>query len=285
MQHSATLRSVRTMLAAAVMLLASIAPVHAAVIWANDATGNATTLRAFDSVTGALVDSFAAPNATAAGQFGRGIAVLGSQIFYSTDSSGDVFLTNTAHTDLGVAFSTSLNGIGAIASDGSSLYLTPSNDGDDTIYRYSFAGVLLDTITATPSTGTITSPVGRTGLEIVGDTIIANQGNNEGPYDVFDLAGTLLDDAFIPGGFGPTGITFDGAIYYHADSEATPSAFLRYDAAGAPLTTILLTDCPGPNDLCNLQDLSVVLAVPAPAGAAIFAAGLVGFALLRRRRA
>jgi hypothetical protein len=269
---------------AATFTLGVCSAANAAVIWGNDATGNATTLRAFDSVTGALVDSFAAPNATAVGQFGRGIAVIGSQIFYSTDSSGDVFLTNTAHADLGVAFSTGLNGIGAIASDGTSLYLTASNDGDDNIYRYSFAGLLLDTITATPSTGSITSAVGRTGLEIVGDTIIANQGNNEGPYDVFDLAGTLLDDAFIPGGFGPTGITFDGSIYYHADNEATPSAFLRYDATGAPLATVLLTDCPGPNDLCNLQDLSVVLAVPAPAGAAIFAAGLAGFALLRRRR-
>jgi hypothetical protein len=286
MQHSARPgRRVRATLAGAFALLASIGHSQAAVIWANDALGGSTTLRAFDSATGALIDSFTAPNAVAARQIGRGIAVIGAQIFYTVDTSGDVFLTNAAHADLGVAFSTGLSGIGALASDGASLYLTPSNDGDDTIYRYSFAGVLLDTITATPSTGTITSPVGRTGLELVGDTMIANQGNNEGPYDVFDLAGTLLDAAFLPGGFGPSGVTFDGSTYYVADVEATPSTLLRFDATGAPLTSLVLTDCPGPNDLCDLQDLSVVLAVPEPGGLLILASALAGFALLRRRAA
>ena len=57
----------------------------------------------------------------AQGATGRGIAVVGSNIFYSVDNSGSVFLTNTNDVDFGVAFNTGLPGIGSITSDGQFL--------------------------------------------------------------------------------------------------------------------------------------------------------------------
>src|SRR5713101_4781735 len=117
---------------ATVGLLTNSASIRAdTIIWANDARGNGSIIEAFDvnepAGAGTLVTSFAAPNPAAQGQIGRGIAVVGANVFYSVDTSGSVFLTNTGGVDLGVAFNTGLRGIGSITSDGQFLYLTPSN--------------------------------------------------------------------------------------------------------------------------------------------------------------
>ena len=85
-----------------------------------------------------------------AGPYRRGIAVVGSTIFYSVDNSGSVFLTSTSGTDFGVAFNTGLPGIGSITSDGQFLYLTPSNAPNnpavsENVYKYTFGGTLLGT--------------------------------------------------------------------------------------------------------------------------------------------
>src|SRR5262249_40115593 len=154
---------------------------------------NTSHIEQFDLVTGALVTSFLAPNPAAAGQIGRGITVVGSDIFYSVDNSGAVFLTNPSGADLGVAFNTALPGIGSIASDGSFLYVTPTNGSvavNETVLKYSFAGSLISSITLIPSGGP-QGALGRTGLEIAGNDFIANQGDNEGPYDQFDSSGAL----------------------------------------------------------------------------------------------
>jgi len=261
------------------------------IIWANDARGNGSIIGAFDvneaAGTGMLTISFAAPNAGAQGHIGRGIAVVGSSIFYSVDNSGSVFLTNTSGTDLGVAFNTGLPGIGSIASDGQSLYLTASNAPNnpavsENVYKYTFGGTLLGATLLVPSAGSLNSAVGRTGLEVVATDFVANQGNNAGPYDQFDATGALLAPAFIPGGFGPSGVTFDGTFYYTADVEAVPSIFNVFNVAGGFVKEISLTGCPGPNQLCDFQDLSVaVAAVSEPASFLLVAIGLLGFGVWR----
>jgi hypothetical protein len=93
------------------------------IIWANDARGMpGPTIEEWSVDIGGdssmLVTSFVAPNPAAQGQSGEGIAVVGSNIYYSVFSSGSVFLTNPSGTDLGIAFSTGLPGISSIASDG-----------------------------------------------------------------------------------------------------------------------------------------------------------------------
>ena len=210
---------------------------------------------------------------------GRGIAVVGSNIFYSVDTSGTVFLTNPGGTDLGTAFNTGLPGIGSIASDGQFLYLAPTNGTtsvNETVLKYTFGGVLISTITMVPSGGP-EGLLGRTGLEVVGSNFVANQGDNEGPYDKFDSAGNLLTAAFLNlGEFSFTGVAFDGSIYYVSDEEAQPSVLRLFNAAGGSLGSVTLASCPGPNQQCDLQDLSVVVRpVPEPSVVVLLCLGII----------
>ncbi len=59
--------------------------------------------------------------------------------------------------------------------------------------------------------------------------------------------------------------------------EDDPSTLRVYDALGNFLSAVTLTGCPGPNDQCDLQDLSVA-AVPEPTSL-----GLLGAAILALR--
>jgi hypothetical protein len=116
------------------------------IIWANDARGMpGPTIEEWSVNVGGdssmLVTSFVAPNPAAQGQSGEGIAVVGSNIYYSVFSSGSVFLTNPSGTDLGIVFSTGLPGISSIASDGQFLYLAPTG-ATNYIYKYTLGGSL-----------------------------------------------------------------------------------------------------------------------------------------------
>src|SRR4051812_166339 len=118
------------------------------ILWAIDANANGTptapVIEKWDinepAGTGTLINSFLAPNPAAQGHQAQGIAVVGSNIFYSVADSGSVFLTNPGGTDLGVAFNTGLRGISTIASDGSFLYL--GGIADHNVYKYTFGGTL-----------------------------------------------------------------------------------------------------------------------------------------------
>jgi hypothetical protein len=141
-------------------------------------------------------------------------------------------------------------------------------------------------ITLLPSGGPEEGPLGRTGLEVVGANFIANQGDNEGPYDKFDSAGNLLTAAFLNvGEFSFTGVAFDGSTYYVFDEEGVPSNLRLFNGSGVSLGNVTLTGCPGPNQQCDLQDLSVAInAVPDPSTFALLAVGLWGLNVFHRRK-
>src|SRR5689334_19795724 len=102
----------------AILALVSAPPVQASVIWGNSASSGNVNLEAFDSDTGTLVpgQQFLVPNLTARNDNGRGVALLGSTIYYTTASSGNIYITNTAsHADLGILVDTGFPGIANVA--------------------------------------------------------------------------------------------------------------------------------------------------------------------------
>ncbi|HEY1259182.1 MAG TPA: hypothetical protein VGF34_08020 [Stellaceae bacterium] len=259
-------------LAVVALLAGSPAPRADTILWANDGRGSpGPTLDEWNineaAGTGTLINSFAAPNPVAQRGGPGGIAILGTSIYYGVSNSGSVFLTNPAGADLGVAFDTGLPGISAITSDGTFLYIAATGDSSLTekVYQYTLGGNLVNTLTLVPTAG---GPflVGRTGLEIVGGNFVANQGNDQGPYNKFDSAGNLVTTEFLQqtDDFGFSGVAFDGAFYYVADVEDQPSIFRAFDAAGNLLKEIALTGCPGPNQQCDFADLAVEHVVPEP---------------------
>jgi len=216
-------------------LFVASAPAEAdTIVWAND--GGAINgrpgpnLEEWDvnvgAATATLLNSFAAPLVQGLG--GEGIAVIGSNVYYSVFTSGNVFVTNTSGSSSGVAFSTGLSGISSIATDGRFLYLAPA---------------------ATTNAPTVPQ-----------------------------FIGSLSD-------FGKAGIAFDGTDYFVFDDEAQPSQFVIYDASGVFIERVNLNACPGPNVICDIRDLSVVTAAVAePPTLSLVAAGLIGLAMLFRRR-
>ena len=207
------------------------------IIWANDARGMpGPTIEEWSVNIGGdssmLVTSFVAPNPAAQGRSGEGIAVVGSNIYYSVFSSGSVFLTNPGGTDLGIAFSTGLPGISSIASDGQSLYLARTG-ATNYIYKYTLDGSLVSTIALQPSQ--IPIAMSRVGLEVVGTDFVSDQQQDIGPYDKFAANGALLVPQFIgvPSDFGKAGIAFDGTDYFVFDDEAQPSQFVIYNSSGS----------------------------------------------------
>ncbi len=276
-------------------LLAAPAPARAdTMIWSNGFNAGTPqivpTINEFDAKTGALVKTFADPAGTP-GETGLGIAVVGSKIFYSVADSTSVFLTDTNGDNLGTAFVVNepgVTGIASIATDGQFLYLTPASSTlslNENVYKYDFSGNPIGPpITLPPSAGVVQGF--RSGLEVVGNTFVANQPRGDiGPYDQFNATnGNLITAAFLnPGTFGFTGVAFDGTFYYVFDDEADPSQLVVFNASGSFVDRVTLTGLPGPNDQAMLWDLSAVVpAVPEPSTLALLAAALCG-ALIPRR--
>ncbi len=266
------------------------------ILWANDGRGSpGPTLDEWDvnvaAGTGTLVNSFAVPDPAAQGGGPGGIAILGSAIYYGASNSGDVFKTDASGANLGVAFATGLPGISAITTDGNFLYLAATGNSalTENVYQYTLGGSLVNTVTLPPTAIGGPFSVGRTGLEILSDgSFVANQGNDEGPYNRYAGNGSLLTTEILAGtdDFGFSGVAFDGTNFFVANVEDVPSIFRAFDASGNLIKEISLTGCPGPNQLCLFADLAVaaVPAIPEPSALSLMAAGLLGLIIGARRR-
>jgi hypothetical protein len=239
------------------------APAGASVIWGNNASSGNVNLEAFDSDTGTLVQQFLVPNLTARSDNGRGVALLGSTIYYTTANSGNIYITNTTtHADQGILVNTGFPGIANVATDGTFIYAASYQTSSGVVNKYDTSGNLVGTVNV--GTG-----FGRDGFEVQNNpnlaggatTFISNRGDAEGPYDVFTSTGTLLVSAFINptlNGFGSnqTGIAYDGNHYFVSDIFT--NKLLEYDGLGNFIRIIDLSGIPNPFTGRLLEDLSAV---------------------------
>lgn len=270
------------------------------VIWGNSASSGNVNLEAFDSTTGAVLQSFLVPNLTARNDNGRGVAVLGNTIYYTTADSGDIYVTTTngTHPDLGVLVHTGFPGIANVATDGTYIYASNYQTSSGIVNKYDTSGNLVGTINV--GTG-----FGRDGFEVQNNaniaggatTFISNRGDATSPYDVYASNGTLLISNFInpsANGFGTqqTGIAYDGTNYFV--SQIFSNELLEYSGTGVFIGTITLgSDSLHPGGSGRLlEDLSAVgnttqnPGAPEPASLTLLVIGALGFGgyTLRRRK-
>lgn len=251
------------------------------IVYGNNASFGADVITAVDISTGQVVQEF---NAPVSGN-GRGIAVVGTTIYYTNAGSGLIYKTDTVtHADGGIFADTGAgsSGIATVAYDGTNFYAT-GYSGNNTTKVYDANGTLLRTQSGLGN--------GRDGFEVANSFIIANRGDAEGPYDKYNLDGTLVSQDFLvdPNTTQTTGVTFDGTDYYV--SEIYNNAIAVFDSNGTYLNRVTLSTTGH-----LLEDLSALgnvpnnppvtppdTGVPEPATLALMLGGLAVAGITSRR--
>ncbi|HEY8707362.1 MAG TPA: PEP-CTERM sorting domain-containing protein [Burkholderiaceae bacterium] len=274
----------------------SFTPIAAAVALASAlAAGNAnadsffwainqfTTVQKLNGDTGAVVDSFAVP--FLGGNRAASIAVVGNIGYYTLLGDASIQRVDmTTHLSLGAAFNIVPGNINGITPDANG-HLWFAGSGADPMREYDTAGTLLSTH-AFPSAASSF----RDGSVVFGGFVVANRGDQIGPYDKYTIPGgndplVLSQASFISTvGSGFNGVAFNGVNFYTSNEQAHKVS--KWDINGNFVSIANLD--PGSryeNWTFASQDI-VVVGVPEPTTYALMFAGLaaVGYAAKRKSK-
>lgn len=207
------------------------------------------------------------------GENGRGVAVVGNLMYWTTAQSGNVNVYDLNARKWLFGFNVTGSGtyLSSLATDGTTLWAQEYTTTGNSVYAFDitnpFAPKYLNTIKLPLCTGYCD------GLEVITffdgqKDLLANRGDHVDPYDEYDSAGAIAQPAYIAPPTGDAGIAWEGtcavlcgAEYFYT-SDLLGHNIHVFNGSGTLIRTIPIQGLLYPSQ--EFEDLSLEVQPPPP---------------------